>query len=312
MVGLSKIDPSSSPTSPRSVQKEVELADVGLRLLQGEKEKLQKHLDAIVEARKTNTIVNKNNKTATSPNLSSKQTGQPGGKKYSSPRSVYTTSDGDTDDNDDDDDEDDDDDDDDPYDTPASSSSSLHGSEFHFKLPTDVMNQVDQCLNDISKMGKTVKVVATNGKGTVFLYGNGGVAYTPSIPKALYHKLRQLRSSSYSSRPCFVALGTRDRYYVSFNDGTADWKGPGALDKILKSEVKKAKLPRSVAFGSTYDTFFVVFNDGSWQYQGRGIPETLETKLGARNDRADLDVVNLGPSGEWFIKAENGRVRTES
>ena len=205
--------------------------------------------------------------------------------------------------------------------------------EFHFKLPADVMKQVDQCLRDIAKMNKVVKGVATNGRGTVFLYGNGGVAYTPSIPKALYHKLRQLRSSSYSSRPCFVALGTRDRYYVAFNDGTAAWKGSNVLDKLLKkiilknnnnnsaNEKKKSDdasksnnsalssmLPRSVGFGSTYDTFFTIFYDGSWQYQGRGIPKSLEKKLVERKNRADLLYCNLGPNGEWFLKAENGKM----
>ena len=199
------------------------------------------------------------------------------------------------------------------------------GYEFHFKLPAEVMNQVDQCLRDIAKMNKVVKAVATNGRGTVFLYGNGGVAYTPAIPKALYQKLRQLRSSSFSSRPCFVALGTRDRYYVSFNDGSADWKGSSSLDKMLKKRVVKwstkdgqpegnvnndgaAALPRSVAFGATYDTFFVVFNDGSWEYQGRSVPKSLEKKLRERDDAADLVICNLGPNGEWFLKAENGKM----
>ena len=204
------------------------------------------------------------------------------------------------------------------------------GYEFHFKLPSEVMNQVDQCLRDIAKMNKVVKGVATNGRGTVFLYGNGGVAYTPAIPKALYQKLRQLRSSSFSSRPCFVALGTRDRYYVSFNDGSGDWKGSSSLDKMLKKRVTKntagssssskrlaggqeakgneSLLPRSVAFGSTYDTFFVVFNDGSWEYQGRSIPKSLEKKLRERDDAADIVICNLGPNGEWFLKAENGKM----
>eukprot|EP00531_Pseudo-nitzschia_arenysensis_P014829 CAMPEP_0116133670 /NCGR_PEP_ID=MMETSP0329-20121206/10231_1 /TAXON_ID=697910 /ORGANISM="Pseudo-nitzschia arenysensis, Strain B593" /LENGTH=637 /DNA_ID=CAMNT_0003628319 /DNA_START=152 /DNA_END=2065 /DNA_ORIENTATION=+ len=198
------------------------------------------------------------------------------------------------------------------------------GYEFHFKLPAEVMNQVDQCLRDIAKMNKVVKAVATNGRGTVFLYGNGGVAYTPAIPKALYQKLRQLRSSSFSSRPCFVALGTRDRYFVSFNDGSADWKGSSSLDKILKKRVVKrgansgqgegnnkdgaALLPRSVAFGATYDTFFVVFNDGSWEYQGRSVPKSLEKKLRDRDDAADLVICNLGPNGEWFLKVESGKM----
>ena len=328
LIGM-KDDSPASMTSPRLVQKEVELADVGLCILQGEKAKLQKHLDYVIEMTTSSrpgvvgptkdVTTNNSNKSGNAPGnkdknammMNSKQKSvvkQPGGTNYSSSsrNSSYTTSDRDSHD---DDDDDDDEFGDGPYGSITSSSSSLHGTEFHFKLPTDVMNQVDQCLHDIAQMGKPVKGVATNGKGTVFLYGNGGVAYTPSIPRQLYQKLRQLRSSSYSSRPCFVALGTRDRYYVSFNDGTADWKGPGALDKILKKAISQAKLPRCVAFGSTYDSFFVVFHDGSWQYQGRGIPETLEAKLNSRNDRADLEVANLGPSGEWFIKAENGRVR---
>lgn len=245
-------------SSPRSMKKELELADVGLCILQGEREKLQNHLESLTQV---------------------------------SQRNKYTPKDNDNSDS-----------------SSSTSSSSIAGMEFQFSLPTDVMTQVEQCLRDITKMDKLVKGVATNGKGTVFLYGNGGVAYTPSIPKALYQKLRQLRNSNFSARPCDVSLGTRDRYYVAFNDGTADWKGPKALDKILKKCLASAQQPRSVSFGSTYDTFFVVFHDGSWQYQGRGIPESLEEKLASRDDKADLVAVNLGPGGEWFIKARNGRM----
>jgi hypothetical protein len=319
-------------SSPQTVQKELELADVGLCILQGEREKLEKHLQQLDEGggssisslvatnKDESSPDNKNRSSAksnhkkkkTATTKSSKRHRRPVQDTIASPMSEtrsYT---------DDDDEYNEDatgssDNESDSHSSDSSSSVSSrssvgHGSEFHFKLPTDVMKQVDQCLRDINKMDKVVKIVATNGKGTVFLYGNGGVAYTPSIPKALYHKLRQLRSSSYASRPCFVALGTRDRYFVAFNDGTADWKGPNALDKILKKSLTSGRLPRSVAFGSTYDTFFVVFHDGSWQYQGRGIPETLEEKLSSRDDRADLVALNLGPSGEWFLKAENGRM----
>mmetsp|Transcript_2240 Transcript_2240/g.3777 ORF Transcript_2240/g.3777 Transcript_2240/m.3777 type:complete len:474 (+) Transcript_2240:100-1521(+) len=286
----SKISVDARLSSPQTVQKELELADVGLCILQGEREKLQKHLQCLEESRGTPSTQNMNNKAGTGAQTRASKQG--GTHKLKGQRDT------------------DFEEEDDPYDAAStlSSGSSVHGSEFQFKLPADVMKQVDQCLRDIAKMEKIVKGVATNGKGTVFLYGNGGVAYTPSIPKALYHKLRQLRSSSYASRPCFVALGTRDRYFVAFNDGSADWKGPSALDKILKKSLASAKLPRSVAFGSTYDTFFIVFHDGSWQYQGRGIPESLEEKLASRDDRADLVTVNLGPSGEWFLKAENGRM----
>jgi hypothetical protein len=278
-------------SSPTTVQKELELADVGLAILQGEREKLEKHLRQLEVDYSSSA-----NQSKSTPSLFSTH-GNEGG---ASPRGGHSNARHHVQEETAGHDE--------SSVATSSSGSTVHGSEFHFKLPADVMKQVDQCLRDIAKMDKVVKNVATNGKGTVFLYGNGGVAYTPSIPKALYQKLRQLRSSSYASRPSFVALGTRDRYFVAFNDGTADWKGPHALDKILKKALAAGKLPRSVAFGSTYDTFFVVFHDGSWQYQGRGIPETLEEKLASRDDRADLVSLNLGPSGEWFLKAENGRM----
>jgi len=67
-------------------------------------------------------------------------------------------------------------------------------------------------------------------------------------------------------------------------------------------------VPRSVAFGATYDTFFVVFGDGSWEYQGRSIPKSLEKKLQDRHDAADLVLCNLGANGEWFMKAESGKM----
>ena len=290
--------------SPRSLKKELELADVGLCILQGEKEKLTSHMEYLAEVAKgsNKVVASGGNK----PSLSSGAVGIMSNKNRSTPKAAGAeetnqhSSHVDLEDDDFSASVDDDDD--------GSASSSVAGMEFRFSLPADVMAQVDQCLKDITRMDKLVKGVATNGKGTVFLYGNGGVAYTPSIPRALYQKLRQLRHSSYSARPCYISLGTRDRYFVSFHDGTADWKGPKALDKILKKCISSGEQPRSVAFGSSYDTFFIVFSDGSWQYQGRGIPESLEEKLASRDDRADLMAVNLGPSGEWFLKAKNGRM----
>ena len=180
------------------------------------------------------------------------------------------------------------------------------GMEFQFSLPPSSMKHVDQCLSDINNMGKYIRGVATNGRGTVFLYGHGGVAYTPHIPRSLYYKLSQMRSSPAKVRPCYVALGTRDRYFVSFHDGTQAFKGPKGLDRELK---KINKPPLSVAFGNTWDTFFIVLSDGSWRFQGRGIPAGLERKLAERKDRPDLVCVTLGPDGEgWFMKAENGQM----
>lgn len=158
-------------------------------------------------------------------------------------------------------------------------------------------------------MGKFVTCVATNGRGAVFLYGHGGVAYTPNIPKQLHQRLKQLKhgratrsTNGTNTRPSYVAIGTRERYYVAFHDGTADWKAPKALDKCLK----RRSTPRSVAFGDKYDSFFVVFEDGSWEFND--IPEELADKLAERMDRPDVVCVTLGPSGEWFLRARNGRM----
>jgi hypothetical protein len=189
----------------------------------------------------------------------------------------------------------------------VTASSGVAGMEFQFSLAAGPMKHVDQCLNDINKMGKLVRWVATNGVGTVFLYGNGGVAYTPNIPQQLYHRLAQLRSSKlHATRPNYVSLGTKDRYFITFYDGTFNYsKGPKGIDREMK---KLTTPPLSVAFGSSYDAFFIVFHDGSYKYQGRGIPTDLVARLSARQEHALLSVVNLGPSGEWFLRSHDGRV----
>mmetsp|Transcript_17579 Transcript_17579/g.26640 ORF Transcript_17579/g.26640 Transcript_17579/m.26640 type:complete len:391 (-) Transcript_17579:66-1238(-) len=181
----------------------------------------------------------------------------------------------------------------------------MAGLEFDYSLNEDVLLQTDQCLEDIAKMGKQVNSVSTNGKACVFLYGNGGIAYTPNVPKPLYSKLQSLRTNPKATRPAYIALGTRDRYHVSFLNGTFDWKGSKSLGQVLK---KLRHPPRCVAFGPSYDTFFIIYHDGSWEYQGRSIPPDLIKKLHDREERPDLVCVTLGPRGEWFLRTENGRL----
>jgi hypothetical protein len=52
----------------------------------------------------------------------------------------------------------------------------------------------------------------------------------------------------------------------------------------------------------------MVFDDGSWEHQGRGIPKDLQAKLAGRAGRPDVVCVTLGPKGEWFLRAKNGRM----
>jgi hypothetical protein len=255
-----------SPSSERLVSShkaKLELAEVGASILQNEQQKLETHLQGLVEQQRR--------RRRSSSSIPSSPSGA---------RSETTAE--------------------------ATHHTMTAGMEFQFSLPPSSMKHVDQCLSDINDMGKYIRGVATNGRGTVFLYGHGGVAYTPHIPRSLYYKLSQMRSSPAKVRPCYVALGTRDRYFCSFHDGTHACKGPKGLDRALKQMTKP---PLSVAFGNTWDTFFIVLSDGSWRFQGRGIPAGLERKLSEREDRPDLVCVTLGPDGEgWFMKAENGQM----
>ena len=223
----------------------IELAEVGVCILMGERERLQKHLSSIQNAIKE-----------------------------------VDSSDG----------------------SEVEDGSSVAGMEFEFSLQEEVSLQTDQCLQDISNMGKQVTCVSTNGRGCIFLYGHGGVAYTSHIPKLLYQKLKSLKNSSTSARPSYVAIGTRDRFYASFLDNSFEWKGPKSLGLLLK---KVREPPRSVAFGGIYDSYFVVHHDGSWECSNRGIPEGLDQNL---NKVDDLMCVTLGPKGEWFLRTENGRL----
>lgn len=288
------------------IRTEIELADVGIAILQGEKEKLENHLTAIqplsstaiAAASPVAKIAAALKKSPAATTAAAMMGGSAHYKKApppaAPPSSTSTTTSSqnqhDSKQNDD---------------SLASSSIIQSGMEFQFSLPAQAMKHVDQCLNDINKMGKLVRNVSTNGRGTVFLYGNGGVAYTPNIPRHLHQKLSQLRNSRMASRPSYIALGTRDRYFVTFHNGSFSCKGPKGLDRELR---KLTKPPMSVSFGQSWDTFFVVFSDGSWKLAGRTIPDDLEEKLAAREDRPDLVCCHLGPSGEWFLKTRSGRM----
>ena len=197
----------------------------------------------------------------------------------------------------------------------VASSTTTTGMEFQFSLSAGPMKHVDQCLHDIHEMGKLVKWVATNGVGTVFLYGNGGVAYTPNIPYPLYQRLSQLRSSKlHSCRPKYVTLGTKDRYFVTFHDNTFHYsKGL----KVLDRELKKLSIPPvSVAFGTTYDAFCIIYDDGTYKYHGRGMPTDFIERLTTTSNTVNpsllpvqrLSSVTLGPSGEWFVRFQDGQV----
>lgn len=176
------------------------------------------------------------------------------------------------------------------------------GREYAYHLPAETISHIEDCLADSTR--DPITCIATSGPGTVLLYKSGEWAYTSDIPKSL-HRMLKYRKRSLPA-PAYVSLGRRGRFYVSFRDGSSDWNGPNELNDCLKRHAMH-KTVASVAFGKKKYTFFVVFTDGSWEYHG-DIPDGLEEKLTERGDMADLICVTLGPSGEWFLKARNGRM----
>uniref|UniRef100_A0A7S3JY89 PARP catalytic domain-containing protein n=1 Tax=Aureoumbra lagunensis TaxID=44058 RepID=A0A7S3JY89_9STRA len=149
---------------------------------------------------------------------------------------------------------------------------------------------------------ETTTCVATNGESTILLFEHADWAWTSGLPKSLRNKLNG--RSRNLPKPTYVALGTEDRYYIRFANGHAQWVGPSSLTKAIKKT--STKVISSFAFGETYETYFIVFTDGWWRYDG-DIPEGLVDLIVERNRRADLKQVTLGPDGEWFLEARNGR-----
>ncbi|KAJ1476599.1 hypothetical protein T484DRAFT_1965386 [Baffinella frigidus] len=150
-----------------------------------------------------------------------------------------------------------------------------------------------------------VVCIATDGNATITIYEHAAWAWTPGLPTALHNKLTGRQKTL--PRPTIVALGSESRYYIAFADGQAVWHGPGEMASVLL-DVALTSLHggvRSVAFGEGFDTFFLVFNDGWWH--APGMPAGLGRLMESRKCRPDLKCVSLGPNGEWFLEAQNGR-----
>ena len=146
-----------------------------------------------------------------------------------------------------------------------------------------------------------VTSIACGGKITIMLYENGGTAWTGELTASLYNKLNGRQNSL--PPPEYVAIGSQDRCYVRCTDGSSQWVGDDAMTNTLRDTNRRVK---SVAFGEHWDSHFIVYDDGYWQYQN--IPAGLSNILDERGrDKVDLDCVSLGPDGEYYMSAKNGK-----
>ncbi|KAL7470846.1 hypothetical protein ACHAXS_011127 [Conticribra weissflogii] len=151
-----------------------------------------------------------------------------------------------------------------------------------------------------SCFSEKVVSMACGGQATILLYENGGWAWTSGLPKLLHNKLKGRQRSLPS--PVYVAMGSQDRYYIKFADGKSEWVGCDEMGTELKSNSRTVK---TVAFGEYWDSFFIVYTDGCGVC--KHIPTALLELLRTRQSRADLECVSLGPDGEYFLSAKNGR-----
>ena len=138
--------------------------------------------------------------------------------------------------------------------------------------------------------------VATNGEGTIFLYENCNWAWTSDCPTQLTNKLKG--RSRNLPKPVYVALGSKDRYYILFEDGKSQWVGPENLGDAIHKRRSRA---RSVAFGSEWNSYFVVFEDGHWQYGG-DLPYGLTSFIQKHKKRINIKRVSLGSDDQWWIE----------
>ena len=144
----------------------------------------------------------------------------------------------------------------------------------------------------------------SHSDGAFVVQEGGGYSYSAGMPTALCELLQQEKKKRRNKRsPSYVALGSNDRYYVRFTDGSSQWSGNELLSEKVRDGTSKGGI-KSIAFGMT-DSWFIVYGDGGWCNLSNC--SGLDNKIGARQKRGDLKCVSLGPNGEWFMAAKNGR-----
>jgi hypothetical protein len=169
--------------------------------------------------------------------------------------------------------------------------------EYACSFPSCVMKEVDHILQSPSGKKGRIACAATNGNSAVFLYQHGHWKGTDGIPRKLSRKLLQHKSS-----PTYLSMGSKERYYASFEDGKKVWDGPQSMDFFfLKKPV------HCVAFGRAVNDFIVVYEDGSWKHFGN-MPSGLN-KLLTENGRANnIDCITMGANNEYFVKDKDGQL----
>eukprot|EP00961_Rhodomonas_salina_P022235 299241-Rhodomonas_salina.1 len=155
-----------------------------------------------------------------------------------------------------------------------------------------------------SDLDEEVTCVAVGGVSTILLYKTGDSAWTSNLPDGLYNKLTGREQTGGLPPPLYVSLGSGGRYFVLFEDGASQWVGCNDMSKCIKHT---DEFPCSVAFGNSWESYFLVFEDGDWEYNN--VPDDLDSLIEGEvaEDGLDIEHVSLGPNGEWYLVASDGR-----
>ena len=152
-----------------------------------------------------------------------------------------------------------------------------------------------------SNFDERVTAIACGEEATIMIFEDGDTAWTKELPIQLYNKLNGRQKSL--PKPEYVALGSKDRYFVRFRDGASQWSNHDeGFTKIIKEDERAI---RSIAFGEHSDSYFIVYENGGYNYCN--VPSALDDLMEERGQLGDINCVSLGPDGEYFVEIENGQ-----
>jgi hypothetical protein len=149
---------------------------------------------------------------------------------------------------------------------------------------------------------ENIAAIASNGSATIALHDSGGWSFSRGLPKALHNKLNG-RQRTLPSPTC-VALGSNGRYFIGFEDGSSEWIGSTAVDAAFENGMLTGEIA-TFSFGDDDYAYFYVTKSGNYGYAG--VPVGMSELMTSRNHKRDLKAASLGPDGEWFVSAQNGR-----
>jgi hypothetical protein len=98
-----------------------------------------------------------------------------------------------------------------------------------------------------------------------------------------------------------ATLGSHDRCFLKFADGTCVWHASQAFAQHIQSNNSSVRL---VSFGDAWESYFVLFEDKSYCWSN--LPPGLVAHLDARVP-LEIEAVSLGKAGEWFLRLADGR-----